>query len=364
MDWSQWSAKWSVPVETAERTAKILRRSLVDVFRVDLTYADLMRPGRTGQILLERTGVDLTPLPSNLQLLISSTACQHRIEMIPTPAHQINALYRYDGRAMYVGCCRGLGVAGGQYGVAQDEDIIGSERGRARVRFVAPAGWSHIGLFACQDDEGGWIWPRRGETWADLSEIRLARDNGWEVKVVEKITWPDADPLGPWASKLGNLYTRAMENKNDVVAGCYRAICLHTVGRMHNLGYRSEDIAVPDGDARATVQTVRGVTDTGLIISQRRATNKPAEHIHPEWSAAIWSRARLRIARAVLSLSAGSVYAIYGDAIYTSVGHVDGREGWRDDGTVGRLRLTGSYAGPMERPRDWQTLRRITGEAS
>lgn len=363
MNWSDWSIRWSVPEHAAEATAKSIRRTLADAFRVDLTYADLMRPGRTGQILLERMGVDLTPLPEDIQLLISSTACQHRIELFPRDT-KIDALHRYDGRVMYVGCCRGLGVAGGRYERVMHEDIHPHERGRAKIRFVAPDDWNHIGLFAIQDDEGGWGWPYSGfgETWADLSEIRLARQLGWWVLVEEKIVWPEDRPLDLWSTLLGRLYVRAKEAGNDDLAGCYRAICLHTIGRMHNLGYRTEDVEVSDGDLRATVENVRGVTDTGVVIAQRRATNKPPQHIHPEWSAAIWSRARLRIARAALSLPPDALHAIYGDAIYTSLTGVDGREGWRDDGSVGRLRLNGSWTGPMSAPCTWSDLKKITGE--
>lgn len=361
MDWKIWSDRWSVDLPMAEATAKILRRSLVSVFRFDLNYADLMRPGRTGQILLERMGVDLTPLPQEIQFLISSTSCQHRIEFFRCE-QEIQSLHRYDGRVMYAGCCKDLGISGGRHEWIANEDIRPNERGRARIQFHAPEGWSHIGLFACQDSEGSWKWPLFGETWADLSEIRLAREHGWLVQVGEKIVWPESDPLGLWASRLGSLYIKAKGEMNDALSGCFRAICLHTIGRMHNLGFRTEDVEVSDQDPRATMENVRGVTDTGVVITQRRATNKPAQHIHPEWSAAIWSRVRLRIARAALSLPSECLHAIYGDAIYTSVDGVDGREGWRDDGAVGRLRLMGSWPGPMPAPRNWSDLRQITGE--
>lgn len=358
MDWNVWSSRWGIDVSSAEQTAKLLRRQLADAFRVDLTYADLMRPGRTGQILLERTGVDLTPLPENLQFIISSTACQHRIEFWRRPG-SIPCLRKYDSRLAYAGCCRGLGVAGGRWSTATGEDIRPEERGRARIRYHAPEGWSHIGLFACQDDEGGWIWPRQGETWADLSEIRFARDNGWLVHVDEKLVWPEDRPLDNWAERLGRLYIRAKGAENDDLAGCIRDVCLHTIGRMHNLGYRTETVEVADGDPRATIDNVCGVSEGGVLVKERRKTAKPAQHVHPEWSAAIWSRMRLRVSRACLSLPAESIHAIYGDAIYTSIEGVDGREGWRDDGAVGRFRLMRSWPGPMASPQAWAELHRL-----
>ena len=364
MNWNDWSRHWPVDADTAEALHPQLRKSLTDTFRVDLSYADLMRPGRTGQILLERMGVDLTPLPQSLQELITSTSCQHRIEFLRREG-QIDALHRYDGRAMYLGCCRGLGSTGrGQWhGYIKGEDILPHERGRARVRFEGPSGFFGIGLFACQDEEGGWVWPWAGETWADLCEIRFAREQGWHVVVEEKIVWPEDKPLDLWADRLGRLYIKAKETGNDALAGCYRAIALHTIGRMHNLGYRTEEIEVSETDDRATVADIRGVTPTGVVIAERRPTNKPPQHCHPEWSAAIWSRSRLRITKAVLSLPPGSVHAIYGDAIYTTVGDVADREGWRDDGATGRLRLTGSWPGPMPAPKNWKALRAITGDS-
>lgn len=358
MDWNVWSDRWGVDVSSAEQMAKLLRRQLADTFRVDMTFADLMRPGRTGQILLERTGVDLLPLPEDLQLLISSTACQHRIEFFRRSG-DISSLHKYDCRLAYAGCCKGLGVAGGRWSRIEGEDIRPEERGRARIRFRAPRGWSHIGLFACQDDEGGWVWPRHGETWADLSEIRFAREHDWLVHVDEKLVWPEDRPLDLWADRLGRLYLKAKEAKNDALAGCIRAVCLHTIGRFHNLGFRTETVEVPDGDARATIRNVCGVSDNGVLVKERRRTGKPAQHVHPEWSAAIWSRMRLRVSRACLSLPADSLHAIYGDAIYTSIAGVDGCEGWHDDGAVGRFRLTRSWPGLMAAPRNWAELHRL-----
>ena len=360
MNWSEWARHWPVEVDIAETAAPQLWSSLAKTFRVNLSYADLMRPGRTGQILLERMCVDLTPLPQSLQELITSTSCQHRIEFFRREG-EIDVLHQYDGRAMYLGCCRGLGIAGGKWFQIQGQDILPSERGRARIIFEAPANWYNIGLFACQNDEGGWVWPMCGETWADLCEIRFAREQGWMVHVEEKLVWPEGNPLDLWSERLGRLYIKTKETGNDALAGCYRAIALHTIGRMHNLGYRTEEIEVSETDDRATVADIRGVTATGVVIAERRSTNKPTYHCHPEWSAAIWSRARLRIAKAILSLPRGSVHAIYGDAIFTTVRSVDGREGWQDDGAAGRLRLTGSWPGPMAAPKNWKELRAITG---
>src|SRR6185437_16680544 len=122
IDNDTWAAQWSVPVEMAEATRYTLQRELYHTWNSPRTTPDtgtiylfpdhLQRPGATGIYLLEAMKVDLTPLPKELQFLISSTSCQHRAEFFGTQEEAIPRLVYYDGRAMYLGCCQGLGIAG------------------------------------------------------------------------------------------------------------------------------------------------------------------------------------------------------------------------------------------------------------
>ena len=365
-----WAKHWSVPVELSAVVRSTVQRQLFEVWnnprtvkrtgRVLVLPHHLQRPGAAGMYLLTKMGVDLTPLPEDVQRLISSTSCQHRIEF-HRPEGEIPRLVYYDGRAMYLGCCDDLGFAGAHYRHVEGEDIRDDERGRARIAFRAPAGWDHVGLFAVPNDRGAWYWPAdtrmddRTVTWADLQEIRFARRQGWAVEVLEKITWLSGRPLDIWADRLTRLYVAAKERGNDVLAGCYRGIALHTIGRLHNLGYRDARSVVQAGDDRATFDSVESIDADGIHIKERVRVAKPADECHPEWSAAIWSRVHLRVARALLSVPRESILAVRGDALYLTDRAPAIDEA--DDGAVGRLRVKGYVPGPLPAPQTWQELR-------
>lgn len=369
-NFEQWSARWSIP-ETFPRSevSKLVWKLCSDLsheFGCPVRYRELFRPRITGTYLLEQMGTDLTPLPADIQHLITGTSCQHRIEFFRRSGTLPGITY-YDGRFMYAGCCSGLGVAGESFRHVKGEDIRPEERGRALVRFTAPDNWPHVGLLAIKREDGeGWAWPAEGggETWADLCEIRFARQQGWAVEVAEKLTWPEARPLDKWADRLSRLYLRAKGQKNDVLAACYRDICLHAIGGFHNIGYKDHRETVARDDPRATFEAVEAIDEEGAHIRERVRFDKPEQHIHPEWSAAIWSRVHLRIAKALLAVPKETILAINGDAIYltrpaefTTGNHPDNLAAWKDDGKPGRLRIKGQVEGPVPAPRNWMELR-------
>jgi len=309
--------------------------------------------------LLAKMGVDLTPLPAHLQHLITRTSCQHRIELFPREG-ELPALHYYDGRAMYLGCCQGLGIAGGRYRheVGFPMDIEGSERGRANVVFSPPRDWRHVGLLAVQGEGGGWGWPIEGlwETWADLCEIRFARQHGWEVRVIEKVVWPEARPLDVWADRLSRLYLQAKAQQKEALAGCYRAIALHTIGRFHNLGYRDRRVVVDADDERVTFDNVERIGPEGVQIKERVPVEKPPEQCHPEWSSAVWSKVRLRICKHLMALPRECLVGVRGDAIFMT------RDpGWEDSGKCGVLRRKASKEGPFPAPVSWAAVSAIVG---
>lgn len=378
IDNDTWAHHWGVPAGLAATVRADLQRQLfsewnnprtvTETGRIPVFPDHLQRPGATGMYLLERMGIDLTPLPPDLQQLISATSCQHRIELWPREG-EIPRLVYYDGRLMYAGCCSNLGIAGGRYRHVEGEEITPEERGRARVRFWVPCGWERVsvGLLAVPNDEGGWDWPdtsRPGgyETWADLCEIRFARQQGWRVQVLEKLTWPEARPLDLWAQRLSRLYLRAKEQGNDALAGCFRRVCLHTIGRFHNLGYRDAFRVVPLDDPAATFEAVERIDADGAHLRERVRVDKDPRQVHPEWSAAIWSRCHLKVARALTTLSREALLAVRGDAIYLSDHPINQPESepWQDDGKAGRLRMKGQVGGPLPAPQSWQELEGLT----
>lgn len=363
-----WAKTWCVSPERVNYLRTVMQAELFQAFNSSRTVPKtgiihirpqhFSLPGTIGSYLLEQMGVDLTPLPSDLQHLIVHTSCQHRIEFYARPGGQVPRIVQYDGRLMYGGCCQGLGVAGGRYRDVMDEDITREERGRAQVEFRAPAGWRHPGLLAVPDPGGdGWFWPTdhchadRYVTWADLCEIRFARLHDWEVRVERKITWPEARPLDLWAERLSRLSLRAHRAGDRELAGCYRAMLLQSIGRLHNLGYRDRRAVVPAGDERATFDAVELIDGEGAHIRERIAFEKKAEFIHPEWSAAIWSRCHLRVARALLSVPLESLLAVRGDAIYMTT-----EPGWPDNGEAGTLRRQRVAEGPLPAPQSWTEL--------
>jgi hypothetical protein len=295
-------------------------------------------------------GVNMEPLPWELQALITNTTPQHRIEIFPGEG-QINSLYCYDGRAMYLGCCQGVCSDASKVRRVEGEDILPEERGRARVEFTTPRDWRHVGLLPVKDDAGNrWLWPPGDEceTWASLQEIRFARKQGWEVRVLEKIAWPEDRSLDLWADRLSRLYLSAKKVGADELAACYRSIALYAIGRLHNLGYRDEDRTVPIEEA--TFEQVVGIEGGEATIRERKQFDKRPEWCHPEWSAAIWANARMRVTRAMLEMDRSSLVGCRGDAIYTS-------SEWNpnDQGRCGDLRLKGQ-AGPLPWPSSWRQI--------
>lgn len=365
MDLQQWAQAWDVPADQA----KAVRYRLATAVRIAFNpsssvlkhgYLTVIEdrigtPSALGLYLLTQMGTDLTPLPEAERLLIVNTSCQHRIELLPGTG-EIPALHYYDGRAMYLGCCGYAATAGGRYRRVEGEDIRPDERGRARVAFDAPPGWDHLGLLAVKRADGeGWEWPLAGETWADLCEIRLARQMGWEVEVLEKITWPESAPLKLWADRLSRLYLHAAE-RDPVLARCYRSIVLHAIGRLHNVGWRDERSVVPVDDPRATFEAVEAIDGQEAHIVERVQFGKLPHYSHPEWSAAIWSICHVRVAQALLSVPREWVVGVRGDAIYLKYPAPDDGP-WRDDGKCGRIRLKGSRSGLLPYPRSWADLR-------
>lgn len=83
--------------------------------------------------------------------------------------------------------------------------------------------------------------------------------------------------------------------------------------------------------------------------------DKPPQQCHPEWSAAIWSRVHIRVAKALLSVPREAVVAVRGDAIYLTDRAPEIDE--QDDGAVGRLRVKGYVSGPLPAPQGWPALR-------
>ena len=77
------------------------------------------------------------------------------------------------------------------------------------------------------------------------------------------------------------------------------------------------------------------------------------EMVHPEWSASIWAKCRVRLLdgpgvngrTGALHVDPQHVVAFRTDALYLA-----SEPAWRDDGRNGRLRCTWRHEGPLRRP--------------
>ena len=312
-------------------------------------------PASTGRDLLLRSLGDheYPVLDDELQQLIRSTSGQGRIELFAGDG-QLGQLCEYDGRMMYAGCVNELPTGEARWeschGLGLDDAWLGHTRARYRVDFTVPRSWAHVGLLGVMDDESraGWSWPSApgstGSTWCDGVELALAIEHGWDVKIRERVYWPERGrPLDAWARRLVELVpTDGPPELRPLVRAGVRAIVLHGIGALHGRGYRvsrssSSPIDVPRGVDAVYFDDAAGV----YSWSEDRGQRWP-ELAHPEWTAAVWARARARLLSCptgagrdragMLHVAPSSLVACRTDAVYMTAD-----PGWSDDGRVGRL---------------------------
>jgi hypothetical protein len=346
----------------------------------------LSTPATTGRELLARClprGHEWPTLPDEQQRLVRGDAGQGRIEVLPRAGDTIPGLYLYDGRLMYAALCWGLPAGEPWHDGAPDADYLGQTRARYRASFTVPADWRErcrcgapghpgIGLLPVKVDGGqGWRYPAEpretGAGWWDGAELAVALAHGWPVSIHERLAWPDTtDALRGWADRLvrardavpreGADERRAVI---DLARAAVRAIVLHGIGALHGTAHHvtrtapADQLAAVPADAR----NLRFAGDS-LLWAEPRPAAWP-EMAHPEWTAAIWARARARLLSGpghagALNVPAGDVLAFRTDAVYLTA-----PADWPDDGKAGRLREVLRARGPHPTPRDPGALLRL-----
>jgi hypothetical protein len=354
----------------------------------------LSTPATTGRDLWRRTipeGRAYPVLAPELRELIHATAGQGRAELLPAPAEQVPGFVYLDGRFMYAALTWGMPV------VTDDEpprrwtaaQVAGLDdgqrarlfagRGRWLVDVTVPAGWSHVGLLPTMADDrrAGWRYPReageRFRTWVDGAELLVALGQGWPCEVVEGFTMREGKPLNLWTDKLVDAWHAAAQLEcGDQVRGALRAMLLFSLGafaaRSHTVTrYGTAEDAREAEDAGRMVKAPTLVGDR-LTWQETTPGNEWTDTMaHPEWSATVWARARVRLLDhalpgggrgGALHLPAGSVLAFRTDALYTTS---DPR--WPDDGKPGRFRVKGSLPGPVKAPTDLAELFQLRTDA-
>jgi len=363
------AAQWTGDVDEVEHVAsglELARRAIDEAFpgRGRL----LASPATTGRELVARlipAGDGFPVLSDELQELIRRTTPQHRMETCQPAGMQLPGLHELDMRLAYGALCWGLPCGEPRRVTGEPADWRPQQRGRYLASWTVPADWSHVGILPTRSDDG-WRWPaepgEQARGWIDGAELALARSLGWAVEVVEAIVWPDkgGDPLRVWADRLAQMAGDA-ERQGDIgrtprqasraTRAALRACLVHGLGALHGTP-RVVTHTIPAGsdETPPAGAAYRVVWETDAIVWNE--TRPPAwpEMSHPEWTAAVWARARCRLLTGPGSLGAlavprADVIAFRGDAVYLA--H-DPR--WTDSGRAGGWRAKGDPLGPFTMP--------------
>ncbi|MGP9587214.1 hypothetical protein ACT3TB_16315 [Micrococcaceae sp. AOP34-BR2-30] len=391
--------------------------SLPDGMRTTL----MLTPAATGTNLWAAAmpkGLDPEPVTDDIAAELHATSGQHHQDhlvsgqvnsehedVVPLIDSRITAeipRFTYiDGRFMYASLCREIGTGPGvRLKRSEAFDLMENNpyaRARYEVRFTVPHGWHHVGIFGIRHDNpaDGWYYPNRpgaqGITWADASEVFVARNAGWHVEPLQAIVFNEtmskarkrfvgddhvarrgttkAKPLDLWADKL----TKARDNVAgdlDVdpvlkkpIGAALRAILIQSIGNFASRGRGST--AVVDDIKDIPAQYVDSALPKGKLwvyTVPQRLTDRQKAFYRPEFSVQVWGRGRAKVlstriggvTAGALSLPGESIIGINGDAIYTTAPPpawcLPQEQGGADDGKAGRLRIQGHLAGPMSAP--------------
>lgn len=351
----------------------------------------LTSPATTGRDLLLRSiphGVSYPVLEDGLVEVLHATAGQGRWQHFgpPTADHvAVGRIVGYDMRFGYAGVTSSLGIGPAEHLDGDGWTHDPYRPGWHRVRFAAPDGWRHLGLFGVRGEDGI-RWPAAGETWAHGAELHLAATFGWRLEVVESIVWQAGRPLETWTAKIagdrrdsrtrgvrGRLADLVRDGQADtatakLAADAARMLVLQTIGALHGAPHRVTH-AVPGGgpwgtdapDAWPHDDVAQPELRGRWWVYRRLEPGAWAAMIHPEWSASVWAKCRVRLMHfapkgyqptGALHVDPAHLLALRQDAVYT----VDHDPGWNAGRTVpvGHMRRVVDLAGP----RPWPATKR------
>ena len=333
-------------------------------------------PATTGRALWLRTipeGRSFPVMSTELRELIAATSGQGRVELLePVDGRDVGQFTYMDGRFMYASLCWGLPIGEPVFWTGDQLDKLDARewtrlvrgRGRWRITMTVPASWSHVGLFMAPAAGGGWRYPSRpGETfttWVDGHELWNATTHGWDPVVHEGFSWAEGKPLDLWVRKMLDIWKSAEAHKDNsaaqLAARAVRSIVLYAIGAFATRAHDVTKTAPVDGpapDVPAGVE-VRRVGEQLTWQEPGKLSGWTEETSHPEWSAAVWARARVRLLDGAgvrnvrvgaLHLPREQVVAFATDAIYLATD-----PGWEDDHAPGRFRVKGRCTGPATWP--------------
>lgn len=421
---SEWFGSTKLSALEAMQTWNLLDSLLSYVFGPSMdakaATALMNSPAATGTNLWAAAmpkGLDPVPLDPDVAEQIHATSGQHHLDhlvagpamadhddVVPLIHPQQTQLERFsyvDGRFMYASLCREIGVGPGiRKGRYETRELLESNpyvRARVCLRFTVPEGWHHVGIFGVQhtDPAKGWYYPNRpgatGVTWADASEVFVARQYGWGIDPLESVVFTetmnaarkryDADegrakrgttkarPLDHWAEKLSttreNVATdpEIPEAQRRALGAALRAILIQSIGAFASRG-RAKTVAVYDPREIPPEYTGSVVQKGPAFVYQvpQHLSDRQAMFYRPEFAAQVWGRGRAKVlhgkangqATGAFALPGDSIIGINGDAIYSTAAPrwaLPTEDGGADDGKAGRLRLQGYLDGPLSIPR-------------
>ena len=327
----------------------------------------LASPSQSGRDLLARTlprGHSYPVLSDELRELLAATSPQGRVELLPPARTTMPGLFELDARTAYGACLRSLGSGPV---VHDDVPVLPMDgrgrltaRCRLRVSVTVPDGWAHLGILGAPGKPARF--PRApGETfeaWADGWEIQTALDCGWKVTVLERLLFEQGAPLDGWATTLRRLVV-GLDKLGTPVGGlaarAVRNMLVTTVGAFHQIGYRVTRTALDAADVPAGVAFTQDEAGGWVWEERRPLSGSAARFSHPEWSAQIWARARVRLlstpATVGFPMQTGALHVPFERvvALRTDALYLTADPGWDDDGAWGRYRLKGA----LPRARRW-----------
>jgi CBS domain-containing protein len=307
-------------------------------------------------------------LSDELRQLIQTTSGQGRRELVRHEPATLGMVTQYDMRIAYAALTWGMPVGAPEmvtqrmWNALTDEDQGKTlrRRGRWLVRATVPGGWEHVGILPYLGPEG-WSWPSKPGTtftsWSSSPEVAVAREHGWHVEVIEGFHFAEGKPLNNWKDKLMEIHGRLRPDKppvvNGLIASAVRMMILGTIGAFASRT-RPVTHTAAEGEALPNDAQVREVAGTYVWETAGERSEWTERASHPEWSAEIWARCRVRLLEtpAVQGVRTGALWVPPGNVIgfRTDGLTLFGDPRWPDDGAPGRYRLTGRARGAFGWP--------------
>lgn len=313
-------------------------------------------PAATGMDLFQRSigwNMEYPILDDETRELLYHNCPQGRIEMLTLPeVTTIPGFYHLDARWQYAAC---LGELPGRL---VSDDTVDQFAGPYipafyRVKAIAPLTWQHVGLLPKYEPKSETtIYPVRPgwqfTSFAGNAEIDLALKNGWDIKIERRLIFAKADPARTWLDRMKKLRDAT---ENPLIAAAIRNMVIGTIGAWHRRATKVKHITPlsKSNEIKGAIPGSVTPTENGIEwYSWADISTAQQPYQHPEWSGAVWSRARARIAAAALQLPREALIAFRTDAISASA-----NPDWPDTGKPGDWRPKIAHAGELAAPHDY-----------